>query len=168
MIKRLAMAALITTLGSQLSACNATQQPVPHPKGYETYINPGDTFKHTQLTNIDGQPVVLTQGKKLVILFATWCSDSQRTLNELKASTLLTDPTLQIIAIGREEDADTLKAFRASFGIDFQLVADPDRAIYQHYANKGIPRLIMLDEHNRVVNTLIGEQPGVVDQVRWQ
>ncbi|MCG7537465.1 TlpA disulfide reductase family protein [Pseudoalteromonas sp. OOF1S-7] len=168
MIKRLAIVALTATLGSQLSACNATPLPASHEKGYETYVNPGDSFKHTQLTNIDGQSIMLARGNKLIILFATWCSDSQRTLNELKASALLADPGIQIIAIGREEDAETLKAFRDSFGIDFQLVADPDRAIYRQYANKGIPRLIMLDEHNRVVNTLIGEQPGIIKQVRWQ
>ncbi|KAF7787551.1 hypothetical protein PRUB_a4659 [Pseudoalteromonas rubra] len=168
MIKRLAIAAFITALGSQLSACNATPLPEAHPKGYETYINPGDTFRHTQLINIDGEPVQLAQGNKLIILFASWCSDSQRTLNELKASQLLADLQVQIIAIGREEDADTLKAFRTSFGIDFNLIADPDRAIYSQYANKGIPRLIMLDKQNRVVKTLIGEQAGIIEQVRWQ
>ncbi|MCO7190959.1 MULTISPECIES: TlpA disulfide reductase family protein [unclassified Pseudoalteromonas] len=167
MIKRLAMTTLVIALGAQLSACNATPNPAPHSKGYETYIQSGELFKHTQLINIDGQPVQLAQGKKLVILFATWCSDSQRTLTELKASNLLADPTLQVVAIGREEDDKTLSAFRESFGVDFTLVADPDRQIYQHYANKGIPRLILLDEHNRVVKTLIGEQPGIIDQVRW-
>ncbi|WP_125564178.1 TlpA family protein disulfide reductase [Pseudoalteromonas rubra] len=167
MIKPLTIVALVTALSSQLSACNATSLPDAHPKGYETYINPGDTFRHTQLINIDGEPVQLAQGNKLIILFASWCSDSQRTLNELKASELLADPQLQIIAIGREEDVETLKAFRTSFGIDFNIVADPDRAIYNQYANKGIPRLIMLNKQNQVVKTLIGEQAGIIEQVRW-
>jgi peroxiredoxin len=57
--------------------------------------------------------------------------------------------------------------FNQEFELPFALIADPERAIYQHYANKGIPRLILLDEQNKVVKTLIGEQANVIEKVIW-
>ncbi|MFC0119244.1 TlpA family protein disulfide reductase [Pseudoalteromonas xiamenensis] len=147
------------------TACSST---APHPKGYETYVAKGDKFKDMTLTSIQGDTVSFDQNKKkLIVLFATWCSDSKRTLRELKASPLISDPTLEIIAIGREESTASLSEFKDSFGVPFTLVADPDKAIYSHYANKGIPRLILLDEQNRVIDTWIGETPDTVSQIKW-
>ena len=49
---------------------------------YETYVSAGQQLPLAQLTSINGEMINLQeQGKrKLVILFATWCSDSQRTI----------------------------------------------------------------------------------------
>ncbi|WP_462170543.1 TlpA family protein disulfide reductase [Pseudoalteromonas xiamenensis] len=82
------------------TACSST---APHPKGYETYVAKGDKFKDMTLTSIQGDTVSFDQNKKkLIVLFATWCSDSKRTLRELKASPLISDPTLEIIAINEK------------------------------------------------------------------
>lgn len=158
---------LIASIALTLNGCAATQSIEPHPKGYETYVVQGDDFKHTSFTDINGKPVTLNDKKKLVILFATWCSDSKRTLRELKASPLITNQDIQIIGIGREENPESMAKFNQEFELPFALVADPERAIYQHYANKGIPRLILLDEQNKVVKTLIGEQANVIEKVIW-
>lgn len=159
-ILSISLAALLLTT----TACSST----PHPKGYETYVSQGDTFKDTQLKDIDGNTVAFNNNqKKLVVLFATWCSDSKHTLRELKASALSQDPNLAVIAIGREETEQSLAEFKTSFGVPFTLVADPEKAIYNHYANKGIPRLILLDERNRVMQTWIGEDPDTVSKITW-
>jgi peroxiredoxin len=154
----------LATLLLTTTACSST----PHPKGYETYVSQGDSFKDIELKDIDGNTVSFNNNqKKLVILFATWCSDSKRTLRDLKASPLSQDPNLAVIAIGREETEQSLAEFKTSFGMPFTLVADPDKTIYNHYANKGIPRLILLDERNRVIQTWIGEDPDTVANIAW-
>jgi peroxiredoxin len=169
MIKTVSHVLIGTLLCGVVTGCSTVASPpATSDKGYETYINPGQAFKHTNLTNIDNKPISLNPNKKkLVLLFATWCSDSLRTLNELKASSIIRDPTIQIIAIGREQTRETLKKFNQDFALPFELVADSDRTIYQQYANKGIPRLILLDKNNTVVKTLIGEQANIIDQVIW-
>ncbi|MEI5640132.1 MULTISPECIES: TlpA family protein disulfide reductase [unclassified Pseudoalteromonas] len=165
-MKSLLNSSLIILMVSVLSACNSTATTAPSKPGYETYIEPGDTFKHLKLETIEGQVMPLNQHqKKLVIFFATWCSDSQRLLNELKHSALLQDPSLAIIAIGREQDAATLAAFKQTMALPIYFVADEQRAIYSRYANQGIPRVILLDEQNTVMQTLIGEQPNTLAQL---
>ncbi|AOT10007.1 TlpA family protein disulfide reductase [Pseudoalteromonas luteoviolacea] len=163
MIKSLLTISLITALNLSLSACGAMDQ------DYETYIHQGEAFKHLSLTDIKNQSYDLygIKSKKLVIFFATWCSDSLRMFEQLKASPLATDNTVTIIAIGRDETNASLTQFAEDYHVTFPLVSDEQRIIYSQYANKGVPRLILLDENNRVVNTLIGETDNIIEQVKW-
>jgi thiol-disulfide isomerase/thioredoxin len=152
---------------SQIANTQATQSALNTPVGYETYIKTGDLFSHAHFIDIYNNDVSLGKKKKLVILFATWCSDSQRLIKQLQQSSLSQDSQLQIIAIGREENTQSLLQFQQAYNISYSLIADPDRAIYNQYANKGVPRLILLDENNQVVKTLIGEDPNSLQKVRW-
>ncbi|KZN60310.1 TlpA family protein disulfide reductase [Pseudoalteromonas luteoviolacea] len=168
MIKRRINTALISAVCLSIAACGTTESNTPNP-AYETYIGVGETFKHTHFQDITGRTVDLTQqaGNKLIILFATWCSDSKRTFSELNASSLVNDDTLTILAIGREENSNSLTEFAKNYRVTVPLIADEERKIYSQYANKGIPRLILLDENNRVVKTLIGESENIIEQVTW-
>ena len=149
-----------------LSSCSAVSEHA-HSKGYETYIQQGETFKHSSFTDINNEPVVLGKKQKLIILFATWCSDSQRTFKELKSSPLYTNSELQIIGIGREESAESLKEFNEEYQLNFKLVSDVNREIYSQYANKGIPRLILLDTNNKVIQTLIAEEENSLTKIKF-
>ncbi|MBQ4812755.1 redoxin domain protein [Pseudoalteromonas luteoviolacea] len=168
MIKRCINTATIGAFCLSIAACGTTESTTPNPT-YETYISHGETFKHTHFQDVSGRSIDLSQkpGNKLIILFATWCSDSKRTFNELNASELIHDDTLTILAIGREEKPDALIEFAKNYRVTVPLIADEDRQIYNQYANKGIPRLILLDENNRVVKTLIGESENIIEQVTW-
>ncbi|MBD1582718.1 TlpA family protein disulfide reductase [Pseudoalteromonas sp. S16_S37] len=168
MIKKVNHLIFASALLLNISGCATVQADSQPPKNYETYITVGDNFKHNAFTTINGDNIELGDKRKLVILFATWCSDSQRTLKELKASPLINDPNLQIIAIGRNENNESMAKFNEEYQLPFALVADPEREIYSQYANAGIPRLILLDEQNQVVKTLIGEEPNIVDKVVWK
>ena len=152
---------------SQTANTSSTQSALNSPVSYETYIKTGDLFSYTHFIDIYNNDVSLGKKKKLVILFATWCSDSQRLIKQLQQSSLSQDSQLQIIAIGREENAQSLLQFQQAYNISYSLIADPDRAIYNQYANKGVPRLILLDENNHVVKTLIGEDPNSLQKIRW-
>lgn len=163
---------LTLSLAAMLSACNATSetaQSVPQKPKYETYITAGEVFPLQSVVDINGKSVSLTEQnkRKLVILFATWCSDSQRTISQLMKSSLAQDKNLTIVGIGREENTDSLVKFEQDFATNFSLVADPDRKLYSQFANAGIPRLILLDEQNKVVKTLIGEAPDTIEKVTW-
>ncbi|WP_105166554.1 TlpA family protein disulfide reductase [Pseudoalteromonas sp. T1lg23B] len=167
MINKVHKLCIATAVLIGMSGCVSSHTVPSNDKGYETYIAQGEPFKHNRFTSTQGETIELNGTRKLVILFATWCSDSQRALKEIKASALVTDPTLQIIAIGRNEDKESLDKFNDEYQLPFPLVADPEREIYSHYANAGIPRLILLDENNLVVKTLIGEEPTIVDKLVW-
>lgn len=136
---------------------------------YLTYVQTGDKVPVTQFTDTQGSKIDLAESSnnKLLILFATWCHDSQRTMALLANSNLHLSPNIDIIGIGREESPAALNQFAAEYELNFAMVADPNREIYRQFANSGIPRLILLDADNRVVKTIIGEQDNPIKEVVW-
>ncbi|NQY64125.1 MAG: TlpA family protein disulfide reductase [Alteromonadaceae bacterium] len=136
---------------------------------YETYVSAGQQLPLAQLTSINGEMINLQeQGKrKLVILFATWCSDSQRTIKQLLSSPILKQQDLTVVGIGREENAEDLHKFSEEYQVTFPLVTDENREIYKQFASAGIPRLVLVDENNMVVKMLFAEDPAVMEQINW-
>ena len=159
---------LISVAFITASGCTATSsEPIAEQR--LTYVSPGDNLMLTTVTDINGNVVALndTQNNKLVILFATWCHDSQRFIKQLTASPLINDPSITIVGFGREETPQSLREFATKFNVNFSLVADSDRSIYDQFANTGIPRIILVDHNNKIVKTIIGEQPNAIKHVVW-
>ena len=164
-MKSLILALLAFTL--TIAGCTSTSTK----KGFvprETYINPGDAFPIQTLQSISGETISLDNNKKkLVILFSTWCSDSQLVFREVLASPLAQDKNLQIIGISRKEKIKEIIKFKKKYKVNFDLVADRDGAIYNQFANTGVPRLLLLNENNQLNKAIIGESPGTLKKVFW-
>lgn len=157
---------LMTTGCANNAALDTAQQQKTE---YLTYVKVGDKVPVTHFIDTQGNTIDLSKSRnnKLLILFATWCHDSQRTIKHLTASDIYLSPNVDIIGIGREESNATLDKFAKEYELNFALVADTDRKIYNQFANTGIPRLILLDADNNVVKTLIGETDNVITEVIW-
>ncbi len=162
---------LITvSLAITLSACQAVPLGQPQPVVFDEYINKGDILPLETITTIDGDVVNLQQlGKrKLVVLFASWCSDSNRLLKALNSSPLLDDSSIEVIAIAREEDIETVSNWRDKRGIKVALAVDSDRSIYKRFASGGIPRLITVGENNRIIKMNLAEGEEQLNKIVWQ
>lgn len=157
---------LIPILLLCLTACATTKQ---EKIDYLFYKNSGDTFPVDKVIDIQGNEVDFKSSKKrkLVILFATWCSDSQRALKALNQSNILDEPDLEIIAIGREDTLEKLVKFKQEYNLSFNLAADPNREIYSKFANAGIPRFIMLDKNNLIIDHVIAEGENQIQKIHW-
>lgn len=158
------------SLSISLIACqslNATFDEVTNK--YQEYIIAGDILPIASITTIDGIDINLhrTDKKKLVVLFATWCSDSNRLLTALNNSPLLKDDSIQVIAIAREEDNEIVTAWRDKRQIDVVIAVDKDRSIYNRFADGGIPRIITVDEDNKVIKMNLAEGQEPLNKVIW-
>ncbi|WP_041296056.1 TlpA family protein disulfide reductase [Kangiella koreensis] len=144
-------------------------QPVTTKPKYETYVQVGQLMPLKTVTTIDGKSIDLTnpEKRKLVILFATWCSDSQRAMKALHESDILNQEDLQIVAIARENTVEEIKKFRQERNITIDLVADVDRSIYKQFASAGIPRFILVDKNNRIVNEVLAEGENQIELIQW-
>jgi len=153
-----------------LSACQVLPLHQPEAVVFDEYISNSDILPIEKITTIDGEVVNLQQlGKrKLVVLFATWCDDSNRLLKTLNRSALLDDNTIEIIAIAREEDIETVKNWRNKHGIRVTLAADVDRSIYKRFASGGIPRLITVGENNKIIKMNLAEDEQQLNKIVWQ
>ncbi len=164
----LAVSGCTTTTHTTPASSPIAEQVVQKPK-YETYVKVGQTLPVTQFQTIDGKTIDFIQSKnrKLVILFATWCSDSQRAMKALHESSILQQENLEIVAIARENTPEEIEQFKLERDIVIDLVADIDRSIYQQFASAGIPRFIMVDENNRIVGEALAEGENQLDLIQW-
>jgi len=144
----------------------ATAAPV---RQTEERLKAGDLMPLTILTSIENQQISLAQPnqRKLVIFFATTCHDSQRAFQKIIASPLVKQANLQIVGIGREENVASLRKFATDYQVTFPLVVDADRAMYHQFTNVGIPRIVLVDENNRIVKSFLGEIPDVLTEIHW-
>ncbi|MCL1125043.1 TlpA family protein disulfide reductase [Shewanella surugensis] len=160
-ISVLVVALSITACSHSTGQLTTATHPAPAPieAKYQTYVEVGQRVPVMQLTDIQGRQINLAQSKhkKLLILFATWCPDSQRAMKALVQSDLINAANIDIIGIGREETVLSLSQFAEEYHLPFSLVADKDKSLYRQFANAGIPRFILLDENNKIVKTLLLE-----------
>ena len=142
------------------------EQPAPK---FEEFVQSGDTLPISAIVDVNGQNINLADKnkRKLVILFATWCSDSNRALKALNQSPLLNDPTIEIIAIAREETNEDVIKWRDEHNIKVQLATDVDRSIYKKFAVGGIPRLITVSEDNTVIKMNLAEGEEQLKLIHW-
>jgi hypothetical protein len=159
----------IASIALTLSACQALPLNQSNTVVYDEYVNKGDVLPIESITTIDGKIVDFKQpGKrKLVILFATWCHDSNNLLNALNRSALLDNDDIEIIAIAREEDAETVTAWRDKRGIKIKLAVDKDRSTYKRFASGGIPRLITVGENNKIIKMNLAEGENQLEKIIW-
>ena len=158
------------SLWTSLIACQSPNAAVDEVTNkYQEYITAGDILPIASITTIDGIDINLhrTDKKKLVVLFATWCSDSNRLLTALNNSPLLRDDSMQVIAIAREEDNEIVTAWRDKREIDVVIAVDKDRSIYNRFADGGIPRIITVDEDNKVIKMNLAEGQEPLNKVIW-
>jgi len=143
-----------------------TEQPAPK---YQEFIHSGDILPMSSIVDIDGNSINLADKnkRKLVILFATWCSDSNRALKALNQSPLLNDSTIEIVAIAREETNEDVMKWRDEHQIKVALATDVDRSIYKQFAVGGIPRLITVNEDNKVIKMNLAEGDGQLKLIHW-
>jgi len=136
---------------------------------YQEFIQTGDLLPISSIVDVNGNTVDLSsrEKRKLVILFATWCSDSNRALKALNQSPLLNDPTLEIIAIAREESNEDVIKWRDEHNIKVPLATDTDRSIYKQFAVGGIPRLITIGKDNRVIKMNLAEGEEQLKLIQW-
>lgn len=161
--------ATVTPAGKVSPATTLPTAAVAPVRQTEQRLKAGDLMPLTTLTSIENQQVSLTQPnqRKLVIFFGTTCHDSQRAFQKIIASPLVHQKDLQIVGIGREENVASLRKFAADYQVKFPLVVDADRAMYHQFTNVGIPRIVLVDENNRIVKSFLGEIPDVLTEIHW-
>ena len=165
MTSRLVIALL---MGLLLSSCQLWSPAKNQPK-YQEFVSPGEVLPITEIKDIEGNVISLSDPseKKLIVLFATWCSDSNRALKALNQSPLLHDSNIEIVAIAREESIEVVKKWRDKNDIKIPLAVDPDRSIFKQFAAAGIPRLITVTNDNKIIKMNLAEGVNQLQLIQW-
>ncbi len=98
---------------------------------------------------LEGKAIDLDKLKGKVILlnfFATWCRPCMEEMPHIEQlQKRYSNSDLVIISIGREHQLAELEIFNQTKGFTFNIAADPDRKIFEMYAEKMIPRNYIID-----------------------
>lgn len=160
---------LLSACQSSNSAIEQSLKPKETIPEHQIYVKAGDTLPLKSITDIEDNVVNLesTDKKKLVILFATWCPDSNRLLKALNNSPLLNDNNIEVIAISREESSDVVEAWALEHDIKTPLALDIDRSIFSKFASGGIPRIITVSRDNKIIKMSLEEGQEQLSHIQW-
>jgi len=91
--------------------------------------------------------------RSILLFFHTGCKDCQRELPIIEAAwkEIKADPHLQLVAIGRAESKADINKYWDANGLTFSTFLDPDKSVYNLFANNTIPRIYIVDEEGKVV-----------------
>lgn len=126
-------------------------------KESSTLIAEGEAVPDFSFTTTRGKQYSM-QGLKgkvvLINLFATWCPTCMKEMPALQEqvwSNYKDRDDFMLVSIGREQDMQKMKDFKAEKGYGFHFAPDTGRVIYSMFAEKYIPRNVVVNEQGTIV-----------------
>lgn len=131
-----------------LVACVVDDSEETTDPGESDIVKVGDRLPSFSVDVVDGDATYefssdrLT-GRTVIVLFNTGCSDCQRELPELNDyyQRHRDEPGFQMVAIAREEEAESIAAYWQGNGLSIPYSPQSDRRVFNLFANLTIPRV---------------------------
>ncbi len=112
------------------------------------------------LKDLDGNDVGLEdhRGKIILINFwATWCLPCRVEMPSMeKLYTRYKNDDFTILAIDLQEDADSVKAFKEQYKLNFPILLDSDGSVGEFYGVFSIPTTYLVDREGYIIAGAIG------------
>jgi peroxiredoxin len=133
--------------------------------GDGSLLKVGDKAPVFTATTVDGKIIDLakSQGKiVMVTFFATWCGPCNQELPVLEKniwSKYKENSDFILVVLGREHDEKVLKDFAGSKGLNLPFAPDVKREIFAKYAEKNIPRNVIIGKDGNIAYQSTGYTP---------
>ena len=129
----------------------------------------GDEAPDFTATLLSGESVSLAalRGEEvLLVLFSHECPDCKMFLDDMQAAKAEFDELgVVILLVARDGESGVVEAYMSENGYEFDVVADPDRAIYNLYATTYVPRTYLIDKEGYVVCATVEYKPNYVKDI---
>jgi peroxiredoxin len=156
----------------QRSAGAAIQTaPASPAERFETYTKVGDRIPQFTVTTLDGKRFSSTEIKSKVLvinLWATWCAPCRVEMPRLEREIWKnSNPNdLAMVAIAREETGERVTAFRKANEFTFSMAADPDRSVFNLFADAGIPRTYVVGRDGTILYQSLGYEEAEFNKLK--
>jgi peroxiredoxin len=110
-------------------------------------------IEQLQVTDLNGATLTIGAGSPkptLLLFFTTTCSSCQKAAPAISQQLQPLQQHLQLVAVGRDHNAEALNAWGEDNQVVYDLVADPDRALFHRFAKMHVPRIYLIDTEGRV------------------
>lgn len=129
----------------------------------------GDQVPEFSFVSLDGEKMTNKdlEGKIVLLNFwATWCGPCVKEMPDLNKFVGTQNPDdFVVVALAREQDNETIKPFAVRNGYDFIFVSDMDKAVYSNFADRSIPRNVVLDSNGKIIFQLLGYYPEKIKEM---
>lgn len=116
----------------------------------------GDFVPDFIYQDVSGNRTALSdfRGKKpvLLIFWATWCGYCAQELPDLKTFTQEHQDKIQVIAVASGESKETVKDYIEKEEINFLMLLDEDRRIWNQYFIRGTPSHFLIGEDGKIIS----------------
>ncbi|MDM3871880.1 TlpA disulfide reductase family protein [Porticoccus sp. W117] len=134
-------------------------------------VGAGDSAPAFAVTTTDGAAIdtKALEGKVVLVnFFATWCPPCRAKLPLIDKTIYqqIDHKDLVVVNLGREHNSDEVAEFKADYGYAMPFAADPGRAIYSQYAEKMIPRSVVIGRDGNIVLHQQGSSPAEVEHLK--
>ncbi len=120
-----------------------------------SYLSPGDSFPGVEIEPVDGDEVITWGSDRIILLnfFIVPCKHCKKMLEYIQENIW---PEFQesggyFVCIGREHSKAEVREFRDQGNYLVPFAADPDRSIYEQFAQKKVPRNYLFDKEGQLV-----------------
>ena len=133
-------------------------------------VGVGDAAPDFRLTTLEGETFELQAQRGRVVLvnfFATWCPPCREELPVLEREVWqrFDSEHFALIVVGREEDDDVIGPFVEKNGYSMPFAGDPDKAAYDRYASRFIPRNFVIGPDGTVLYQSQGFERAEFDEM---
>ena len=121
-----------------------------------TLVSEGQKVPDFSFTTTDGEEYSMKKLEGKVVLlnfFATWCPTCMKEMPVLQEKVwgeYKNNSDFFMVSIGREHSMDEMKEFKTKKGYNFNLAPDTGRIIYSKFAEKYIPRNLVIDKQGNI------------------
>jgi len=132
------------------------------------HINIGDSVPKFSIEGVAGgsfNSTSFTGKRSLLVLFVTTCPDCQRELPVVNRiyDIVKDNPDILVLGISRGEDRSVIQEYWADAGFSIPAYLDPDRSVFDKFANSTIPRIYIIDE-NGIVEWMAIEKLEITEE----
>jgi len=130
--------------------------------GDGSLLKVGDMAPQFSVTTIDGNVVDISKSKGKVVMinfFATWCGPCNQELPVLEKNIwnkYKDNKNFVLVIPGREHDTKTVKEFSETKNFKLPFAPDEKREIFAMYAEKNIPRTVIIGKDGKIVYQSVG------------